>query len=237
MEKIIIWNCNKAFRKKHEHIFKYNADIYIISECEDPNTVKYSEEFYKNNRYKWIGDNKNSGLGIFTKTDYNINEIEYLQQNDLKYFLPVQLSLENLTIELHAIWACQANSPTFEYIGQIWKYLDRNLSRIKNKNTILAGDFNSNSRWDVWDRWWNHSDVVNMLKSKNIRSTYHNFYNEDYGKESINTFYLQKNQEKGYHIDYCFMTNELIDMVKNVEIMKYENWIKISDHVPLIISL
>ena len=38
-------------------------------------------------------------------------------------------------------------------------------------------------------------------------------------------------------IDYCFLSKPLIDRLKNVEIGEYGDWMKYSDHVPLIIDL
>ena len=34
--KILSWNCNGKFREKYKEISKYNADIYVIQECEKP---------------------------------------------------------------------------------------------------------------------------------------------------------------------------------------------------------
>ncbi len=34
--KIVTWNCNMAFRNKYKEISEYDADIYVICECEDP---------------------------------------------------------------------------------------------------------------------------------------------------------------------------------------------------------
>jgi endonuclease/exonuclease/phosphatase family metal-dependent hydrolase len=37
-------------------------------------------------------------------------------------------------------------------------------------------------------------------------------------------------------MDYCFLSNELINDKTKVEIGHYEDWIKWSDHMPLIID-
>ena len=59
-----------------------------------------------------------------------------------------------------------------------------------------CGDLNSNAQWDVWDRWWNHSDVVNQLKTMNIHSLYHELTNEEQGKEKNSTFFYESKPRK-----------------------------------------
>lgn len=54
--KIVSWNCNVASRKKFEYNSNFNADIYIIHECEYPaesRHLKY-QEYAKN--FNWFGD-------------------------------------------------------------------------------------------------------------------------------------------------------------------------------------
>ena len=106
-----------------------------------------------------------------------------------------------------------------------------------NKKVIIIGDFNSNSIWDKWDRWWNHSDVINELKELNIISLYHEKFNEKQGKESKPTFYLQRKIEKPYHIDYIFLSQQLINDKTILEIGDKDYWLKNSDHLPLFIDL
>ena len=62
--RVVSWNCNGAFRKKYKSIQAFDADIYVIQECEDPLAAKDSgyNEFAQN--YLWTGQ-KNRGLGIF----------------------------------------------------------------------------------------------------------------------------------------------------------------------------
>ncbi len=98
------------------------------------------------------------------------------------------------------------------------------------------GDFNSNTIWDRPRRIGNHSAVVERLAEKDIYSIYHKHLKQEQGKENHPTFFLQKNKNKPYHLDYCFASTGIFDKLKKLEIGTFENWITCSDHVPLIIK-
>lgn len=232
--KITTWNCNGAFRKKFEFIDKFNADILVIQECENPKETK--DQDYKDwaTNYLWIGDNKNKGLGIFANKNIKLQKLNWsntYKDHNVKHFLPC---LINDDFELLAVWTHQNNSPNFGYIGQLWKYLQTNKNQLKN--SIIIGDLNSNSIWDEWDRWWNHSDVILELKEIGIESLYHLFYSEIQGKESRPTFYLQRNLLKPYHIDYCLASKYFQNKLKNFIIEDFANWKHLSDHSPILIT-
>jgi exonuclease III len=232
--KIVTWNCNGALRRKFEQLSIFDADIYVIQECEDPsNTNDKSYEEWSMN-HLWIGDSKNKGLGIFAKQSINLELLDWsnlFRDHSVKHFLPCMV---NNSFQLLGVWTHRNNSPNFGYMGQFWKYLQTN-SELFN-DIVIAGDFNSNAIWDQWDRWWNHSDVVKILEEKNIKSVYHLNTKEEQRKESEPTFFLQKNQDKPYHIDYFFVSVGF-QKPKDFRVEKRDNWIKISDHVPLIVEL
>jgi endonuclease/exonuclease/phosphatase family metal-dependent hydrolase len=227
--KIISWNCNGALRKKFEHVAKLDADIYIIQECEDPVRANHKEYEDWSNNHLWIGDTKNKGIGIFAKSDITLQHLDWsnsFRDHSVKHFLPC---LVNNDFQLLAVWTHKNNSPNFGYMGQFWKYLKTNVELFDK--IIIAGDFNSNAIWDEWDRWWNHSDVVATLNEKGIKSVYHQKTNESQGNESKPTFYLQRKKEKAYHIDYVFTSHHFTS--DKIHIGNYEDWIEISDHVPI----
>ncbi|WP_313385663.1 endonuclease/exonuclease/phosphatase family protein [Chishuiella sp.] len=233
--KIITWNCNGAFRNKYPILSEFNADILVVQECENP--IVSNDNNYKNfaKNYFWIGNNKNKGLGIFAKDNILLEKLNYSNiylNHEVNYFLPV---LVNKTQVLIGIWAHKNNSPTFGYIGQIWKYFQLNSDKIKE--SIIIGDFNSNKIWDCWDRWWNHSDVINSFEKSDLRSIYHELKNEAQGEESIKTFFLHKDLHKGYHIDYCFIPYNLLNKKTNLIIPEFNKFSSFSDHLPLIIEL
>jgi len=229
--KIVSWNCNGAFRKKFELISDFNADIYIIQECENPAESQHKKYQEWAENYLWIGDTKNKGLGIFTRREVEIEKLGWSNQfkdHFVKHFLPCKV---NRDFDLLAVWAHRNNSPNFGYIGQLWKYLQVNKDKL-NK-TIIAGDFNSNTIWDQWDRWWNHSDVVKELKELKIESLYHKFTGEMQGKETRPTLYFQRKLERPYHIDYVFGAQRFSKGLKSVEIGEVSKWLGISDHMPI----
>lgn len=233
--KILTWNCNGAFRKKFENIIDFDADINIIQECENPiesKDRKY-QEWAKN--YIWIGDNKNKGLAIFAKEDIKLEKLDWSNQfgdHSVKHFLPCKI---NEDFDLLAIWTHRNNSPNFGYIGQLWKYMQ--INKYKLKEIIIAGDFNSNTIWDEWDRWWNHSDVVNELNGLGIESFYHKFKGEFQGKEIQPTLYFQRKLSRPYHIDYIFGAKRFSDKIKNIEVGQFDKWITKSDHMPIICEI
>jgi exonuclease III len=230
--KIVTWNCNGAFRNKFEFINHIDADILIIQECEDPAHSK--DIAYKSwaSNYLWLGTNKNSGLGVFAKETISVKSLEW-NSLGLESFIPFRIN-DNLTIL--AVWTRQANSPTFQYIGQLWKYLQAHQSKLPFSQAVICGDFNSNACWDKWDRWWNHSDVVSDLEKIGIHSIYHHIKQEAQGKESSPTFYTHRKIEKPYHIDYAFASKALLTSAQ-LEIGNPTEWLKLSDHMPIIFKV
>lgn len=69
--KIVSWNCNGKFREKFHEIAEEEADIYVISECENP--AESTEEEYR----EFAGDN------YFWQETCTIRDLESLQRKIL----------------------------------------------------------------------------------------------------------------------------------------------------------
>jgi exonuclease III len=227
--KIVTWNCNGAFRKKCQAIEKLGADLYVIQECENPEHVKGEYQSWARS-YFWHGENKHKGLCVFAHSELEMQRLDW-QDNSLQSFLPVRI---NNQFNLVAVWTKQANSPTFRYIGQLWKYLQLHKEQMAAAPTVLCGDLNSNKIWDVWDRWWNHSDVVRELSVAKMKSLYHLATGEEQGAEAVPTFFLHRNLKKPYHIDFAFASESLFNPQRNsVVVGNHKQWLELSDHVPV----
>ena len=148
--------------------------------------------------------------------------------------IPIAVSNGHFSFNLFAIWANNPKDSDGHYITQVWKAIHHYESIISNKQTILIGDFNSNTIWDKPRREGNHSTVVKQLEAKEIYSVYHKHFNQAQGQEQHATLYMYKRKDKAYHIDYCFASIDMLKHLKEVEIGDYDFWIKYSDHVPVI---
>lgn len=230
----ISWNCGGSFRTKFEALESYGADVWVIQECEDPARYPDSALSQRFPIHLWKGDNPHKGLGVFVTRPMALQKLDWsdeYQGHKVKYFLPCLLEKE---IKLLAVWTHRNQSPNFGYIGQFWKYLQTN-GHLFNR-IIIPGDFNSNVRWDEWDRWWNHSDVVRLLEERDIHSLYHLRTLEKQGQESQPTFYLQRNPNKAYHIDYCFASREIAEACRSFKIGSWPEWKGFSDHCPIMME-
>jgi len=223
-----------AFRRKADIILTYLPDILIVPECEHPDKLKFKAGTPRPKDTLWFGANKNKGLGIFSYSDFRFKLLKR-HNPALRMIIPIAVS-GIFDFTLYAIWANNPNDPDGHYITQVWKAIHHYDRLLTNRQTILIGDFNSNTIWDKPKREGNHSTVVERLKKKGIHSVYHKYFEQAQGKEQHPTLYMYRHKDKPYHIDYCFASEDMTNQLKSVEIGDYDFWMKYSDHVPVIVT-
>tara|TARA_Y100000589_G_C27040881_1_gene583114 strand:+ start:37 stop:993 length:957 start_codon:yes stop_codon:yes gene_type:complete len=234
--RIIEWNSQGAFRKKHEKILSHNPDILIIPECESEENLKFGKLTPKPNDFIWYGDSANKGIGIFSYSDFKLEILTVFNPN-YRYIVPLRVSNPRGAFILLAIWAMDNKEFTeTRYIGQIWLAINF-YKNLLNLPIIITGDFNSNKIWDSKERVGNHTDMVNLLAKNKINSIYHSQEKEEQGKEENPTFHMYRKKDKPYHIDYFFASDHFFKNELKLKLGKFEEWNLLSDHVPLILDL
>jgi exodeoxyribonuclease III len=233
--KLITWNCQGAFRKKAEVILRERPDILVVQECEHPDKLQFGDGIQIPNDVLWIGDNVHKGLAVFSYGPYKLEKLEP-HNEEIKFIFPVAVTGGPEDFVLMAIWANHANDPDGRYVEQAWKAIHHYEKLLQGGRVILTGDFNSNTIWDRPRRIGNHSAVVASLAEKNIHSVYHRYLNQEQGKEKHPTFFLHRDKNKPYHLDYCFVSESLYEKVSNVEVGKFKKWIGHSDHLPVMVE-
>lgn len=236
-------------RKKLLEADRLQADVLVIQECENPalSTSVYREWA---GSCLWVGDSKNRGIGVFSKRGNEVKRLNWSgffslsglssrsdalgwKSEDVRLFLPFTINDDFIVL---SVWTKGKHDEVFGCIGQLWKYIQVHRGDLGGAKTIILGDFNSNKRWDKPDRWWNHSDVVSELYEMGFSSQYHRVFEEKQGNETWPTFFMHRNKNKAYHIDYVFTSRDLTEQC-TLQVGQYDDWISISDHVPLILDI
>ena len=225
--KIMTWNCNLNLAKKYQHIESFDADILIIQECE-----KLKENYFSGRKFFWTGRIENKGLGVLIKTDSA--SIDSSVDHNLINFLPIQSD----DLRILGVWAYNHRAIKFgtEVSGNTIdaiKYYRDWLVKGSNK-CIFGGDLNNSIIWDKRNNDNNFQNINSSLNDLGFESAYHLLSGEKFGHESEATFYHTKKESKKYHIDYLYTKS--LD-IKSVNIGKFHDWIKLSDHCPMTIEV
>lgn len=224
--KIISWNANCKFREKYKDIAALDADIYVIQECENPETCKDSEykAFVKNGF--WTGDIPFKGLMVCSPNSEIKLELVDWKTQGYRYFLPIKV---NDSFTLVGSWACDP------YIEEFYDFVHAAQEHL-TKDVIIIGDLNSNVLFDKEHKkvGKTHSIVVEKLKVLGIEDIYHHKTGDEQGKEKTPTFFLYRHLDKPFHIDHCFSHP---DNIKKINIHARWQWLALSDHLPVEIEV
>ena len=123
--------------------------------------------------------------------------------------------------------------------GHILKALRHYRDFLTSAPSVIAGDFNNHPLWDKPGKVNNHANIVNAMTELGLVSAYHAFHKIESGKEAEATLYWRDRKKDGpkYHIDYCFIPESWIGRLRQASIGSFDQWIKLSDHMPLIVDL
>lgn len=225
--RLVTWNCCRGtFAKKAALLDCLSADITVIQECGKPELLT--------DQLLWFGDNHNQGVAIVARGDYKLRELPQLGTAP-KFVIPIEVEGPQPFLML-AVWA-KVNDGC-RYIECVVRAVEAYEHLLRPSQTVLIGDLNSNAIWDRKRSFdLSHSGLVKRLDGLGLVSAYHAYFNEQHGGESNPTFYLNWNEKKPYHIDYCFLPREWMPHVYSVAIGSNHDWRKLSDHRPLLVDL
>ncbi len=220
-----------ALQKKLHILDELDGDIVVLQECS-----KKSIEFLNvasPGCAIWIGKNLHKGLGVIVRQPLKITQFEDL---GLTWAAKVKIT-GSIDLEVFAVWACASEQYDNRYIRQVHLLIDRIENTRPATNSVLIGDLNSNSIWDNKYRGRGHSSAVQRLGELGLTSAYHAFCNEAQGSEKSPTLFLRKQRKMPYHIDYVFLSESLAKSMRSVTVGSHDDWIRHSDHMPLIVEL
>ncbi len=220
-----------GFDKKMGALLSLNPDVAVVPECSEKSAVAFRQHGYET---QWFGSNPFKGLGVFCRKGWSIRALPQPRQ---KWIVPVEVDAPT-PFTLIAVWACRSGiKGADDYIGQLYQALMSYPEWFDGRSVVLAGDLNSNKRWDPERLVGNHSEVVKILSERGLVSGYHEFTGQTQGAETRPTSYLYRHAHRPYHIDYIFIPREWAARLKTVDVGEYEQWSKLSDHCPVTVEI
>lgn len=229
--RLVVWNCHQGLDKKIGALADLRPDVAIVPECASPQLPRLANALakYGISQSFWSGSNQQKGLGLFVFN--NAIHAESSETTGGRYTIKIDLKI-GAEVSIIAMWT-QAPG----YVEEAHSTVEAYKEIFKQKNVILAGDFNSNKIWDS-SRTLNHSELVKRLTNEfSLHSVYHHHFCEEQGRESRPTLCFTYNEQKPYHVDYVFIPEKWLSKIKAVELGEFKNWKHLSDHCPLIVEI
>jgi endonuclease/exonuclease/phosphatase family metal-dependent hydrolase len=220
-----------GFQKKAHHVAALHPDIAVIPECGRSSLAALEEYEYTG---AWVGSNEHKGLGVFVRKPWRLRPLCRPKQ---RWIAAVDVEGRVSPLRVIAVWACKVGEfKANNYIGQVYEAFLGNPDWFACPRTIVAGDFNSNSSWDYARPIGNHTAVVEILQKHGIVSAYHEFFEEEQGKETRKTLDFRKDRQNRFHIDYVFIPKAWRARLRKVSIGNHK-WTALSDHRPMIVDV
>ena len=252
--KIATWNVN-SIRARIENIKNYlesnSPDIVLLQEIKTEKKNFPFDDLKKLGYISYVNGQKGyNGVSILSKKKLNKIEIN-LPGDEIKQsrFISAEIKIKNKNIDLINIYVPNGNPvDTNKYFYKLnWlnlliKFIEVKLS--KEKTIILTGDFNIiPEEEDVYAPEKYSNDALFRLE---VRKKFRELINlglidtfRNFNKQKNNYTYWDYMRgswpkNNGLRIDHMLVSNNLIDLIKKIEIKKnIRGQIKPSDHVPL----
>ena len=226
--RIITWNCCGRFRPKAHHMADLLPDVLAVQEVE---SFKAPSEFSgppPRYAHREVARHIPKSIGMFSYTDCPISFVKILP--GVRFY---NAQVGGMEIRAMSAWTSPTSVPGRQNYRQLHDALDAHANWVRDHPAMILGDFNMNASY----KGDGMRTLLERLIPLGFVSAYHQYFNEEFGHETRPTHYHLGHQQKTFHLDYCFLSRELVERLRHVTVGTYEDWKGISDHVPLIVDL
>jgi len=224
--RLVAWNANHNRRRRSLDanvalMEPFGADILVLSETAGPRS--------KPSDVHWIGG-LDPGLAVVAPKGLKLlpHPGNFAAETHMGAFT----ASGQVTFNLLALWPVQRRVSSYHHI--LMSALDRYADFLVADRVIMAGDLNSTSR--VSSQRASHPLFVKRAQELGLVSAYHEQTGEGHGDETVATYLHNCDSTRGFHIDYCFITNALKASAKLL-IKNDAEWAARSDHFPLVLDV
>ena len=220
--RLLTWNCFRGgIAQRLDRLRPFDADLIALQECRKPNEDRGD--------VLWRGTLEEQGVAIVsTRPALRIEPLA----------LPADLPATVLPAIVHApepfilinLWALP--EPTYE--GFALNALS--MCAVGSSMPMVAlGDFNSTPILESQRR--TSRELVRRLQDQfGLVSAYHAHLGVGHGREPHPTFFMNRQEHRPFHIDYCFVPETWASRVVEVQVGSFAQWTD-SDHRPVLIDI
>jgi endonuclease/exonuclease/phosphatase family metal-dependent hydrolase len=138
------------------------------------------------------------------------------------------------------IWSCPSGGGGPAYLQEVRRGVEAHARWLSADGPrVVAGDLNVTGGGTSAAGFRRLAD---QLAELGLHSVYHAFFGEPLGAETRPTYFHLRHEARPFHIDFCFLSADLLERVTHVELGTYADWVDrasrgVSDHVPLVVDL
>lgn len=235
--RIVAWNCQGGFRHKWPRVVELGPDVLVVPECESLDfldTPVLFDPFPMEQSLRFARGASSKGLAVFASNGWRLAVLDVYDER-FDYVVPLIASRDNHTVMIVAVWAMPSPGRG-DYPERLHEAVSHYADLLREP-VVVIGDFNSNTVFDAAHRSGSHSALVARLATSGVVSVYHARTGEPQGGESQPTFFMNRNRAKPHHLDYCFASESLHHAVSEFGIGSPDDWLDVSDHLPLTVRL
>ena len=225
--RVATWNCNGRLRDKLDRVRTLAADVLVVPESSREDIASAARALEAGSH--WAGAIGTKGLGVLVRAPYRVASV--VATRDVQVAFRVVLDGPE-DLEVVAVWACGGGLRA--YTDVLHAVLDAHGAALSARPCVLAGDLNSNARFDRSTEG-GHTRFVARLHDLGYESAYHAHHNEAHGAETRPTFFMNRKRESVHHLDYVFVPRAWLPRLC-VEVGAPEAWLEASDHSPVTVS-
>jgi len=212
--RIVTWNCRVgAFQRKAERVAAWQPDILVVQEVENLDSALlfagHEQPTFRHRASDPAFPLRSTGVFSYTGT-----QIQSVDEQAAPFgFNRYEVRFGDLHFNLAAVWTWATKVEADSY-RQVHKGLERYDEWVRQRETVMLGDFNSNKAFRG-KRW---EDLEKLLDSLGFVSVYHATSGEPFGAEKRHTHFHLGHAESAFHIDYCFVPKAWESRITNVEV-------------------
>lgn len=221
--RLLTWNCFRGdIDQRVERLRSFDADLIALQECRRPPEPPEGAV--------WRGTLEQQGVAVVS-TDAALR-IEALG-------VPPGLPSTVLPVIVH--------SPEPFILINMWAFPDstyeafamRALSMCAGGVSlpmVVMGDFNSTPIIESQRR--TSRELLRRLQGEfGLVSAYHTHLGVEHGRELHATFFMNRQENRPFHLDYCFVPERWAPRITDVRVGSFDQWQGDSDHTPLVVDL